>query len=147
MEVQIDNRQDNHRISKKKIRQTATAVLNALEYPDAELSILIVDDQKIAQLNQEYLNRKGPTNVIAFPMREGKFSEIAPNLLGDVVISIETACQEGQSGGLSMEERFDQLLIHGILHLLGYDHENTKFEARKMEKKAQELLNIIQANP
>ncbi len=122
------------------------AVLNALEYPDAELSILIVDDQQIARLNQAYLNRKGPTNVISFPMREGRFSEIAPNLLGDVVISIETACQEGQKGGLSLEERFDQLLIHGILHLLGYDHENTKSEARKMEKKAQELLEIIQAN-
>ena len=145
MEVQIDNKQNMHRISKTKIRQTATAVLNALEYPDAELSILIVDDQQISQLNQTYLNRKGPTNVIAFPMREGRFSGIAPNLLGDVVISIETACQEGQKGGFSMEERFDQLLIHGILHLLGYDHENTKSEARKMEKKTQELLNLIQA--
>ena len=147
MEVQIDNRQSNLRISKKKIRQTATVILNALEYPDAELSILIVDDQQIAQLNQDYLDRKGPTNVIAFPMRTGKFSEIAPNLLGDVVISIETALLEGQHGGLSMEERFDQLLIHGILHLLGYDHENTKSEARKMEKKAQTLLKIIQTNP
>ena len=145
MEVQIDNRQNKHRISKTKIRQTATAVLNALEYPDAELSILIVDDQQISQLNQTYLNRKGPTNVIAFPMREGRFSEIAPQLLGDVVISIETAYQEGQKGGFSMEERFDQLLIHGILHLLGYDHENTKSEARKMENKTQELLNLIQA--
>ena len=147
MEVQIDNRQDNHRISKKKIRQTATAVLNALEYPDAELSILIVDDQQIAQLNQAYLNRQGPTNVIAFPMRAGRFSEIAPNLLGDVVISIQTAAQESQRGGLSMEERFDQLLIHGILHLLGYDHESTKTEARKMDKKTQELLKVIQKNP
>jgi probable rRNA maturation factor len=117
-----------------------------LEYPDAELSILIVDDQQITRLNQSYFNRKGPTNVISFPMREGRFSEIAPNLLGDVVISIETAWQEGQIGGLSLEERFDQLLIHGILHLVGYDHENTKSEARRMEKKAQELLEIIQAN-
>ena len=116
-----------------------------MEYPDAELSILIVDDQQISQLNQTYLNRKGPTNVIAFPMREGRFSEIAPHLLGDVVISIETAYQEGQIGDFSMEERFDQLLIHGILHLLGYDHENTKSEARKMENKTQELLNLIQA--
>ena len=147
MEVQIDNSQDKHRISKKKIRQTATAVLNALEYPEAELSILIVDDQQIAQLNQEYLNRNGPTNVIAFPMRAGRFPDITPNLLGDVVISIETAFREGQKGDLSMEERFDQLLIHGILHLLGYDHEGTKSEARKMEKKAQELLDLIQANP
>ena len=122
MEVQIGNRQDNHRISEKKIRQTASVILNALDYPDAELSILIVDDQQIAQLNRQYLNRKGPTNVIAFCMRQGQFSDIAPNLLGDVVISADTAQREAQSAGISMQDRFDQLLIHGTLHLLGYDH-------------------------
>ena len=145
MEVLIDNRQSNHRISKKKIQQTATAILNALDYPDAELSILIVDDQQIAQFNRDYLNRQGPTNVIAFPMRAGRFSEITPNLLGDVVISAETAHREGQNAGLSMQDRFDQLLIHGILHLCGYDHENTKTEARRMEKKTEELLKTIKA--
>jgi probable rRNA maturation factor len=123
------------------------AILNALDYPDAELSILIVDDQQIAQFNRDYLNRIGPTNVIAFPMREGRFTEITPNLLGDVVISAQSAHQEGQSAGLSMEDRFNQLLIHGILHLSGYDHENTKTEARRMEKKTEELLNIIKATP
>jgi probable rRNA maturation factor len=143
MEVQIDNRQNNHRISKKKIRQTAIAILNALDYPDAELSIRIGNDQQIAQFNRDYLNRKGPTNVIAFPMRAGQFSEITPNLLGDVVISAQTAHREGQSAGLSRQDRFDQLLIHGILHLCGYDHENTKTEARRMEKKTEELLKII----
>jgi probable rRNA maturation factor len=118
-----------------------------LDYPDAELSILIVDDQQIAQFNRNYLNRIGPTNVIAFPMREGRFTEITPNLLGDVVISAQSAHQEGQSAGLSMEDRFNQLLIHGILHLSGYDHENTRTEARRMEKKTKELLNIIKATP
>ena len=103
MEVQIDNRQSNHRISKKKIRQTAIAILNALDYPDAELSILIVDDRLIAQFNRDYLNRKGPTNVIAFSMRQGSFSDIAPNLLGDVVISADTAQREAQSAGISMQ--------------------------------------------
>ena len=145
MEVQIDNRQDNHRISKRKIRQTAIVILNALDYPDAELSILIVDDQQIAQFNRDYLNRKGPTNVIAFPMRAGRFSEITPSLLGDVVISTDSAHREGQSAGFSMQDRLDQLLIHGILHLCGYDHENTKTEARRMEKKTEELLKTIKA--
>ena len=122
------------------------AILNALDYRDAELSILIVDDQQIAQLNRDYLNRQGPTNVIAFSMRAGRFSEITPNLLGDVVISVETAYREGQNADLSMQERFDQLLIHGILHLCGYDHENTKSEAQRMENKAQELYKIIKAS-
>jgi probable rRNA maturation factor len=145
MEVLIDNRQSNHRISKKKIKQTATVILNALDYPDAELSILIVDDHQIAQFNRDYLNRQGPTNVIAFPMRAGRFSEITPSLLGDVVISADTAHREGQNAGLNMGDRLGQLLIHGILHLCGYDHENTKAEARRMDKKAEELLEIIKA--
>ena len=144
MEVQIGNRQDKHRISKKKIHQTASVILNALDYPDAELSILIVDDQQIAQLNHQYLNREGPTNVIAFSMRQGPFSDIAPNLLGDVVISADTAQREAQSAGISRQDRFDQLLIHGILHLLGYDHEHSAAEARKMEEKTKELLQLLE---
>ena len=144
MKVQIDNRQSIHRIARRKLRQTAKAILNALDCPDAELSILIVDDQQITKLNRQFLNRKGPTNVIAFPMQAGQFTEIAPNLLGDVVISAETAQQEARNAGLSMEERLNQLLIHGTLHLLGYDHVKTVSEARRMEKKTNELLKIIE---
>ncbi len=114
-------------------------------YPDAELSILIVDDQQIARLNRQYLNRDGPTNVIAFAMQEGPFSEIAPALLGDVVISMETAHRQAQNAGLSMLDYFDQLLIHGILHLLGYDHENDKSEAHKMEQKTNQVLKSIKS--
>ncbi|MEJ2220012.1 MAG: rRNA maturation RNase YbeY [Desulfobacterales bacterium] len=119
-------------------------MLNALGYPDAELSILIVDDQQIAQLNHQYLNREGPTNVIAFPMNQGPFSDIVPSLLGDVVISADTTHREAQSAGIGLQDRFDQLLIHGTLHLLGYDHEGTVDEARKMEEKANELLQLLQ---
>jgi probable rRNA maturation factor len=147
MEVQIENRQGKHKISKKKIQQKARAILDALDYPDAELSILIVDDQQIARLNQQYLNRKGPTNVIAFAMQEGPFTEIAPDLLGDVVISVETAHREAETAGLDWATYFDQLLIHGILHLLGYDHENDPSEARKMEQKAMEILEFIKLRP
>ncbi len=114
-----------------------------MECPDGELSILIVDDPQIAILNQQYLDRVGPTNVIAFPMREGDFKDITPHLLGDVVISAETAYREGETSGTGMEERFIQLLVHGILHLFGFDHENLKDEAQKMEQKSDELLKII----
>ena len=93
----------------------------------------MVDDARIAELNQCYLQRRGPTNVIAFPMREGGFVEISPHLLGDVVISVETAAREGRVGGMCMQDRVTQLLVHGILHLLGYDHENDPAQAREME--------------
>lgn len=115
-----------------------------MDCSNAELSILIVDDAEIEALNKEYLNRYGSTNVIAFPMRSGQFSNITPHLLGDVVISIETAAKEGERIGISLEERFAQLLVHGILHLLGYDHEKTEKEAENMEKKSNEILKIIE---
>jgi probable rRNA maturation factor len=78
-------------------------------------------------------------------MRTDQFSNINPELLGDVVISIETAEKEGKSIGISMEERFTQLLVHGILHLFGYDHEKSEQEADKMEKKSDEILRLIES--
>jgi probable rRNA maturation factor len=125
------------------MEQRARAILNALDCPDGELSLLIVDDAGIAALNREYLNREGPTNVIAFPMREGKFSEISPQLLGDVVVSVDTARREAEIAGGEWEERFVQLMVHGILHLFGYDHEQTEKEARRMEAKSHTILNLI----
>ncbi len=131
----------------KQIQEKAKAVLNALDCPEAELSILIVDDPQIAVFNKQYLNRKGPTNVIAFPMRDGPYGNITPQLLGDIVISVETADREGKRVGSSMEERFTQLLVHGILHLLGYDHETSDQDAQEMEEKSDEILKLISFHP
>lgn len=122
---------------------TARRILNALGYPEAQLSILIVDDEQIAEFNETYLNHKGPTNVISFPMQEGPFSDITPELLGDVVISVDTAHREADDGGMKMTDRFDQLLIHGILHLVGYDHVHSKEAAAAMEEKSNELMERI----
>ena len=144
MEVLIDNRQSRHKISPKKIQQTVQVILSALDFPDGEISILLVDDPQIAILNQKYLDRQGPTNVIAFAMREGEFSHLSPHLLGDVVISMDTAAREAQEADLSRERRFNELLIHGILHLFGYEHEDSEKEARRMEEKSRELLEMIQ---
>ncbi len=119
MEVLIDNKQSRHKISPKKIQQAVQVILSALDFPEGEISILLVDDPQITILNQKYLDRQGPTNVIAFAMREGEFSHLTPHLLGDVVISMDTAAREAQEADLSRERRFNELLIHGILHLFG----------------------------
>jgi len=145
MEVQISNRQKAHRLPPKhRILKKTQAVLNALASPDnTELSILITDDDAIAGMNQAYLGRTGPTNVIAFPMQEGAFADLTPGLLGDVVISADTALREARAMGISLEARFTELLIHGILHLSGYDHERSEAEAKKMEAKTRELLEML----
>ena len=143
MGVLIENRQDKYAITPKALKEKAQVILSALGSPDGELSILLLDDPQIAVLNKEYLQREGPTNVIAFPMREGAFAEITPDLLGDVVISLETAEKEGLAAGMSMEDRLGELMVHGILHLFGYDHETTETEAQRMEAKSLELLEQI----
>ena len=143
MAVLIENQQIIYPISSRTLERKAQLILNALDCPDGELSLLIVDDLQIAEFNKKYLDREGPTNVIAFAMREGRFSHISPELLGDVVISIETAAQEGKNAGISLRQRFDQLLVHGILHLFGYDHVNDPDQAAIMEKKSDFLMKII----
>jgi probable rRNA maturation factor len=76
-------------------------------------------------------------------MRVGEFSHLSPQLLGDVVISTDTAAKEARNSGMSTEQRFKELLVHGILHLFGYDHVVSEQDARKMEIKSQELLKLI----
>ena len=126
-----------------RIEQKARAVLDALGCPEKELSILLVDDLQIADLNATYLNREGPTNVIAFPMQEGEFAGVSPDLMGDVVISVDTAEREGNAAGMDVETRMVELLVHGVLHLMGYDHEHDEVQVRRMEAKSVAVLEAI----
>jgi len=114
-----------------------------LGFPDAELSLLLVDDRQIRELNRRFLGRDRPTNVLAFSMREGEFASLHPNLLGDLVISLETAKRQSILSGLNEMEMLSLLLIHGILHLLGYEHEGSKKEAREMTLKQKEIFQVI----
>ena len=111
--------------------------------PDDELSIVFVDDDRITELNRTYLHREEPTNVISFPMQEGDFSHLSPQLLGDVVISVDTAFREAESVQISTTQRLTELLVHGVLHLYGYDHEREGSDAAAMEGKTRELLELL----
>ena len=115
--------------------------------PEGELSVALVDDEEMGLLNWQYRRRRGPTNVLAFPMREGEFSEIHPNLLGDVVISLATAKRQAEQAGISLEDMVFRLLVHGILHLFGYDHEKDDRAALEMERRSSELLTLIDEEP
>ena len=115
--------------------------MEKLNCDDREVSILFVDDEGITVINREYLNRDRPTNVIAFPMTEGEFGNINPHILGDIVISVDTALRDARSGGLSFDDEVVYLLIHGLLHLIGYDHEGSESDAALMAEKERELFH------
>ena len=102
---------------------------------------MLVDNEQIQLFNRQYLHRDYATNVISFAQTEGEFGAIHPHILGDVVISVERALSDSEAGGLSLDDELDFLVIHGVLHLLGYEHENiSEAEGQRMQDKTDELF-------
>lgn len=120
------------------VRRRAERMLAALRMPDAELSILLCDDPTIHELNRDFRKKDRPTDVLAFAMREGEGGELHPDLLGDVVISIDTARRQAGEHSRSVSAEVTFLLAHGLLHLLGYDH-RTAEEDRVMRARTAAL--------
>lgn len=118
-------------------------VLKDLGCHDGELSVLLTDDQHMAQLNRRFLQREGPTNVLAFPMSNGDAWDDDFGMLGDIVLSVDTAIRESRALDEPLEETLDRLLLHGLLHLLGFDHERSPEEARRMETEQARLLHLM----
>ncbi|MGP8154877.1 MAG: rRNA maturation RNase YbeY [Smithella sp.] len=144
MKIQIENRQTHIKIQRHKIRNTVLRILRILDCPDKEISISFVDDENIKQLNKQYLGRNRDTNVLSFSLQEGECSDINPQILGDIIISAQTAQRDAIKGKLTIEQEIDFLIIHGILQLLGYNHENTTIkETNKMRQKEKKLFDKI----
>lgn len=95
-------------------------------------------------LHGRYLGDPTPTNVMSFAQREGEFGDLEPDVLGDVVISVETAARDAAEAGASLEDEVTFLLVHGILHLLGYDHEGDQaHRAEEMESREEEVYRLV----
>jgi probable rRNA maturation factor len=141
MTILIENRQKKITLNRRQIRSSLVRLLKRLGLEDRELSLLLVDNEEIQEFNRLYLGRDYPTNVISFAMSEGAYGDVNPQLLGDIIISVEKAMSEGETSGASLKESLDFLMIHGLLHLLGYDHESGDIqEARRMQNKENELF-------
>ncbi|MCR4429851.1 MAG: rRNA maturation RNase YbeY [Tepidanaerobacteraceae bacterium] len=116
---------------------------------DAEVSVVLVDDEYISKLNRQYRAKDAPTDVLSFAMREsapgGEIIQEGPEaekLLGDIVISVERAREQSEDYGHSFEREMGYLAVHGLLHLLGYDHEDEK-NKKIMRRKEEEILEAF----
>jgi probable rRNA maturation factor len=144
MNIHIENRQKAVKLDLRRIRRVVHKLKKSLNCPDSEISLLFVDNEQIRQINMQYLNRNHPTNVISFPLREGDYGHINPHVLGDIVISAERAFQDAVAGDLSLNDEIDFLVIHGLLHLLGYNHESgNENESLKMRDKENEAFFML----
>lgn len=124
------------------LARKAKIVLEAIGLGASELSVRLVDDAEIHGLNRDYRRRDRATDVLSFSLREGRFAELS-TALGDVVISLETAKRQAAENGLALSDEVDRLLVHGIVHLAGYDHEISAREQRRMQRKEREMLRRI----
>jgi probable rRNA maturation factor len=166
--VILQNRQRTVIVNIPRLRRVAGAVLAAAHAGDAELSVLLVSDRRMRQLNLKYRNKDRSTDVLAFPLLKRFSAETSklrkpqahasdvpatpqrkkplarpPMLLGDVVISMPTALRQAAERGHGLFDEVVRLLIHGILHLVGYDHERGAREAARMARKERAILSTI----
>jgi probable rRNA maturation factor len=146
MEILIKNQQKIIKINQRKTKRIIKKVLQHLKVDDKnEISVLFTDDNFIRSLNNKYRGIDKPTDVLSFSLQEGavKSLKIESNiLLGDIIISVETAQRQADILNHSMEKELTVLLIHGLLHLIGYDHKKDK-DYKIMQEKESEILKIF----
>lgn len=144
MTVRVSGRRGLPLVDRARLRRRARRLLRALDLADAELSIRLVDDAEIAEHNARYRGREGPTDVLSFSLVEGAHAERRGALLGDVLISLETASRQARSHRRSLESEVLHLVIHGALHLIGHDHVR-EGEARAMRAEERRLWRAVSA--
>ena len=159
MPVLLQNRQRAVAVNGAWLRGTAEAVLVAAGAQSAELSMVLVSDRRMRSLNRRYRTKDRTTDVLAFPLhqcrggvhpRPSKREGVNPSptgappvLLGDVVISLPTAKRQAAELGHSLRDEVSRLLVHGVLHLLGYDHERSERDALLMARREKAVLRTI----
>jgi probable rRNA maturation factor len=144
MQVWIRNDAPGAGVDEDELTVRARKVLALLGFEQCELSVWLCDDPSIRELHDRYLGIDTPTNVLSFAQREGEFADLDPDVLGDVVISVDTAARDAGEAGISLMHELTFLLVHGILHLAGYDHEGSEaYRAPEMEAKEAELFRAV----
>jgi len=143
MQISIQNRQRKFRIDNDRVIEWTRQILLMQKMSKGEIGLVFVNNRHIQTYNRDHRMIDRPTDVLAFPMREGFGGDLHPTFLGDVMISLEMVEKEARLYQCEVEERLLHLLIHGILHLFGYDHTRSAHEAKRMERREKWILNRI----
>jgi len=130
------------RLDLRRLEKRARRVMKLLGHSRSELSISLVDDASIRSLNRDHRGHDRATDVLSFSLVDGDHADYRGNLLGDVVISVDTARRQARARRRSLDEEATRLMIHGVLHLLGHDHEADD-EYRRMRAEERRLSVVL----
>lgn len=139
--VQLSNRQRTFRIRSQFLISTAKTILHHAGQHTGELSMVLLNDRAMRVLNAQYRGKDRPTDVLSFPQSLPRGG--VEQLIGDVVISLQTATKQAQERASTLHGEIVRLLVHGILHLLGYDHERSPQEAQRMGAKERMIIRRL----
>ena len=126
-----------------RLRNACKALLGAVGQSDSQISIVMVDDAEMRRLNRVYRGRGKTTDVLSFAQLEGDAIEALDAHLGDVVVSVPVAKRQARAGGWTLEEELLRLIVHGVLHILGFDHEKSAREARRMQREEARVCDVL----
>ncbi len=140
--IDIINRQRRHRLNARHWREFTAEALNAVKLKSSDVSIVFVNDAAIRKLNKQFRGKDYPTDVLSFPHQAETFESKAQNALGEIVISVDRAAKQAKENRLDLTNEIEQLILHGLLHLCGYDHETDNGEMNRLELKLRKKLGI-----
>jgi probable rRNA maturation factor len=142
MTVRVSGRRGLPPVDRARLRARARAVLRELDRRGDELSLALVDDAAIAELNHRFRGRRRATDVLSFSLEDGRHAVRRGRLLGDVVISLETAARQARRARRTLDDEVLRLLIHGALHLVGHDHVRAR-DARAMRAEERRIRRAV----
>ena len=140
--VEVINRQRRHKVNSKRWREFAEQALQAIGAEEQEATVVFVSDAAIRKLNRQFRGKDYATDVLSFPSQPESFETDARANLGEIVISLDRAQAQAKENGLTASNEIQQLVLHGLLHLCGYDHDTDKGEMNRLELKLRKRLGI-----
>ncbi|HYW73061.1 MAG TPA: rRNA maturation RNase YbeY [Pyrinomonadaceae bacterium] len=140
--IEIINRQRSRKIEPAAWRGFAERALHSIKPAPASATVVFVSDAAIRKLNKQFRGKDYATDVLSFPTAAEAFESPNESHIGDVVISVERAAAQAKANGLTFENEVQQLVLHGLLHLCGYDHETDNGEMNRVELQLRSKLEI-----
>jgi probable rRNA maturation factor len=140
--IEVFNRQRRHKVHAKRWREFAEQALQAIGAEDRQATVVFVSDAAIRKLNRQFRGKDYATDVLSFPSQAESFETDAKANLGEIVISLDRAQVQAKESGLTLANEVEQLILHGLLHLCGYDHETDNGEMNRLELKLRKKLGI-----
>ncbi len=140
--IEVINRQRKRPIDSGRWRAFTAKALKLTRAGDADVTVVLISDRAMREINRQWRGKRGTTDVLSFSANQDEFEKLDGLNLGDILISVEQAARQAKEHGLSFENEVAQLILHGLLHLSGYDHETDRGEMNRLELRLRKQLGI-----